>query len=65
MTRASHEPRPGRIEVAWRLDGGTGEVDVAVPPGTQADLVLPDGTSAVPDPGRHRRTWPRSQGAAR
>ncbi len=48
----------GRIEVAWRLaDDNHGNVDVTVPPGTEAELVLPDGTTAALPPGRHTRTW--------
>ncbi len=54
---AHHDSPYGRIAVAWAVDGGEGTVDVTVPEGTEAQVVLPDGTSDVLAPGTHRRLW--------
>ena len=52
---ASHESPYGPIRVHWELDGGGAlHLDVDVPPGTMADVVLPDGPTAVLTSGRHR-----------
>jgi alpha-L-rhamnosidase len=40
---AAHESPYGRIDVSWRLDGDHLELRVTVPPGTSAEVVLPDG----------------------
>jgi alpha-L-rhamnosidase len=53
---AAHESPYGRIESAWRLDGDRFELRVVVPAGTQAEVVLPDGTSATAGPGEHTYT---------
>jgi alpha-L-rhamnosidase len=53
--RTHHDSPRGRIEVAWRLDGGEGSIDVTVPPGTEAELALPDGRTERLAPGRHAR----------
>ena len=42
--QARHDSPYGRIESAWRLDGGTFELALTVPPGTTADVALPDGS---------------------
>lgn len=55
--RTHHDSPHGRIEVAWRTDGGRGEIDVTVPAGTEAELALPDGNAGRLVPGRHHRTW--------
>jgi alpha-L-rhamnosidase len=55
--RTYHDSPHGRIAVAWRLTDAGGELDVAVPAGTEAELVLPDGKSEVLQPGGHRRRW--------
>ena len=47
---AAHESPYGRIESAWRIDGDAFELRVVVPAGTEAEVVLPDGTH------RHRRS---------
>lgn len=56
ITSAStHHVSPhGRIEVAWTLSGGVLTLDVTVPPGCSADVVLPDGTERETGPGAHR-----------
>jgi alpha-L-rhamnosidase len=56
--RTHHDSPHGRIEVAWRLHGGGGAIDVTVPPGTEAELVLPGGGAEGLGPGRHARRWP-------
>ena len=51
--RAEHDSPYGRIESAWRIDGEALELDVTVPPGTTAEVVLPDGSSSSVSAGRH------------
>lgn len=53
---AAHESPYGRIESAWRTDGDTFELRVVVPPGTEAEVVLPDGTTHTAAPGEHTFT---------
>jgi alpha-L-rhamnosidase len=53
---AAHESPYGRIESAWRLDGDAFELRVVVPPGTEAHVVLPDGTTTTAGPGEHTYT---------
>ena len=55
--RTHHDSPHGRIEVAWRIEDGRGAVDVTVPAGTEAELVLPDGRAERLAPGPHRSTW--------
>jgi alpha-L-rhamnosidase len=55
--RAHHDSPHGRIEVAWRLQGRTGALDVTVPEGTTAELVLPDGHREELGAGKHSREW--------
>lgn len=50
---ATHESPHGRIESAWRLDGGELRLRVVVPPGTEASVVLPDGRRHTAGPGAH------------
>jgi alpha-L-rhamnosidase len=50
---AAHESPYGRIESAWRLDGDALTLRVVVPAGTEAEVVLPDGRTAVAGPGEH------------
>ena len=52
--RAAHESPYGRIESDWRLADGDLALRVIVPPGTQADVVLPDGQTQTVGPGEHR-----------
>ena len=52
-----HDCPFGRIEVSWRLDNGRGRVDVTVPVGTSAELLLPDGMHQILGPGRHTHGW--------
>jgi alpha-L-rhamnosidase len=50
---AAHESPYGRIESAWRLEDGRFELRVVVPAGTEAEVVLPSGTTSVAVPGEH------------
>ena len=64
-TRRRHHQRPHAPRLArtvasrspGSIDGGTGRLDVTVPGGTEAELLLPDGTSQLLAPGTHDRTW--------
>jgi alpha-L-rhamnosidase len=51
--QARHDSPYGRIESAWRLDGGTFELALTVPPGTTAEVALPDGSRRTVAPGQH------------
>jgi len=51
--QAEHDSPYGRIESSWRLASDTFELEVTVPPGTTAEVVLPDGSARTVDPGRH------------
>ena len=57
----AHAPtttRPhGRIDLAWRLTGEAGHLDITVPIGTQAEVRLPDGTHDRRGPGTHHYQW--------
>ena len=54
MTR--HTSPFGPIEAAWSIGGTTMELDVHVPPGTTATVVLPGEEPHSVGPGRHRLT---------
>lgn len=47
----THESPYGPIEVGWRVHGDVVRLRVVVPPGTTADVVLPDGRLADVGPG--------------
>ena len=53
---AAHESPYGRIESAWRIEDGLLQLRVVVPPGTSAEVVLPDGTASTAAPGEHTFT---------
>jgi alpha-L-rhamnosidase len=59
--RAAHDSPYGRIESFWRIDGGELVLQVVVPPGTTAEVFLPDGQRFEALPGR---TVARSKEAA-
>ena len=46
----------GPIEVSWRGEGRSMELDVLVPPGTTATVTLPGEAPVPAPPGRHRWT---------
>ena len=48
----------GPIELSWRLGDGSTELDVLVPAGTTATVVLPGEAPRQMRPGRHRWTGP-------
>ncbi|UQX87412.1 glycoside hydrolase family 78 protein [Jatrophihabitans telluris] len=54
--RTTHECPYGPIDVSWYQDGPIFRLDVAVPGGTSAEVVLPDGRRHAVGPGTHR--WP-------
>jgi alpha-L-rhamnosidase len=53
---AAHESPYGRIESAWRVTDGELHLRVVVPAGTQAAVVLPDGSTHSAGPGEHTYT---------
>jgi alpha-L-rhamnosidase len=55
--RTHHDSPHGRIELAWSLDGRQGQLDLTIPDGTRADVVLPDRAAAELGPGKHHLTW--------
>jgi len=55
---ARHISPFGPIEVSWRLRGGSMELDLLVPPGTSASVLLPGEAPRNAPPGRHRWTGP-------
>jgi alpha-L-rhamnosidase len=61
--RTHHDSPHGRIEVAWRLDGERGSIEVTVPPGCEAELVLPGAPGEPLPPGRHRRGFTKGRDA--
>jgi alpha-L-rhamnosidase len=52
--RARFDACYGPIEVEWQRDGSGFRLDVDVPGGTTANIVLPDGARHTAGPGRHR-----------
>ncbi|BDZ54511.1 glycoside hydrolase family 78 protein [Agromyces marinus] len=53
---AEHETPYGRAAIAWRLEGSSMHVDVTVPTGADAEVVLPDGRSHLVGSGSHAFT---------
>ncbi len=53
---AAHESPYGRIESSWRIQDGELRLRVAVPAGTEATVVLPDGATGTAGPGEHTYT---------
>ena len=46
--RRTHDSPYGRIESSWRIDADAFRLTVVVPPGTTAEVLLPDGTRREP-----------------
>jgi alpha-L-rhamnosidase len=59
---ARHVSPFGPIEVSWRQDGRSMELDVLVPPGTTATVILPGEAPRNTGPGRHRWTGAGADG---
>jgi alpha-L-rhamnosidase len=55
--RTHHDSPHGRIEVAWKLDGDVGSLEVTVPEGTTAEVVLPGLAPESLEPGSHTLAW--------
>ncbi len=53
---AQHDSPYGRIESAWRVDGGGLHLTATVPPGTTAEIVLPGRAPETVIAGRHTLT---------
>ena len=53
LTRAEavHDSRRGRARSGWRIEAGRFDLEVEVPPGALADVVLPDGQRHEQGPG--------------
>ena len=49
--RRVHDSPYGRIESSWRIDDDRFRLTVVVPPGTTAEVLLPDGTRQEQTPG--------------
>jgi alpha-L-rhamnosidase len=58
---ARHISPFGPIEVSWSLNDRSMELDVLVPPGTTASVILPGEAPRNADPGQHR--WTGTNGA--
>ncbi|MET0901893.1 MAG: family 78 glycoside hydrolase catalytic domain [Acidimicrobiales bacterium] len=56
---ALDSPR-GRIESSWRIADGTFRLTVTVPPGSAAEVVLPDGMTVTQGPGTQEHACPAS-----
>jgi alpha-L-rhamnosidase len=50
---AAHESPYGRIGSAWEIADGGFRLRVVVPAGTEAEVVLPSGTTSTAGPGEH------------
>ena len=55
---AVHDARRGRVRSAWTIADGTFTLEVEVPPGAEADVVLPDGQTTIAGPGTSTHTCP-------
>ncbi|AYY12411.1 alpha-L-rhamnosidase [Actinobacteria bacterium YIM 96077] len=51
-----HESPYGLLRSGWQIDDGTFVLDITVPPGTNARVVLPDGQTFEAEPGQARYT---------
>ncbi|MFD8563158.1 family 78 glycoside hydrolase catalytic domain [Streptosporangium canum] len=50
--RTAHRTRHGRVEIAWRREGGDFILEVRVPPNTRAEVWVPGGPAGVTESGR-------------
>lgn len=51
--KASRDTAAGRVDVAWRAEGGGFHLEVTSPDGVPAEVSLPDGSIATITGGRH------------
>ena len=51
--RAEHESSHGRIVVDWRIEDRVFRLDLTVPPGCVAEVILPSGATTAAGPGTH------------
>ena len=51
---AEHHTPHGPVAVVWRIEGDELALDLTVPPGCSAEVVLPDGTAGTAGPGEHQ-----------
>jgi len=56
--RAEHDCPYGRITSSWRIEDDVMHLEVVVPSGAQASVVLPDGSRHAADAGQHSYTSP-------
>lgn len=54
---AAHDTPYGRVEVRWQLVDDQGTLEVTVPTGTTADVLLPGREPELLGPGQHVREW--------
>ena len=52
--RSSHTSPYGRIASSWWIKGGNFELEIEIPGGVSADIILPDGSTEQKGPGKHR-----------
>ena len=55
---AVHDARRGRVRSCWTIADGTFTLEVEVPPGAEATVVLPDGQTTIVGPGTSTHTCP-------
>ncbi|MET0150698.1 MAG: family 78 glycoside hydrolase catalytic domain [Acidimicrobiales bacterium] len=55
---AVHAARRGRVRSAWTIADGTFTLEVEVPPGAEATVVLPDGQTTIVGPGTSTHACP-------
>ena len=55
---AVHDARRGRVRAAWTIADGTFTLEVEVPAGTEATVVMPDGNRSVVHPGLSTHACP-------
>jgi alpha-L-rhamnosidase len=58
---ATHDARRGRARSAWSIADGTFTLEVDVPPGAEAEVLLPDGRRTTVGPGHSTHTCPVPQ----
>ena len=63
-TEAVHDSPYGRIESSWRTGNGTFRLTVSVPPGTTAEVRMPDGTRIDQGPGTRTHECAHPEAAA-